>query len=106
MTLVTLVTKSNTLMELSAEDRSTLHGNSGDRAALALTTINVAMEQFPTLKKGGKSKALKSFSSPAGGLVSPGSSTAGRKKERTDRYLRHAKKHMRRVAPGSGPRSG
>ncbi|MFE6912249.1 RNA polymerase sigma factor [Streptomyces erythrochromogenes] len=103
--LMELVAKSNTPLELSDEDRSTLHRNSEDRAVIALMTINVAMEEFPkVLAKGGynpadnpgkdgKFKALKSFFVTRCGLVFP-RIFDNWKKERTDRFLRHTKVHM------------
>ncbi|WP_331723333.1 hypothetical protein [Streptomyces sp. NBC_00105] len=103
--LMELVAKSNTPLELSDEDRSTLHRNSGDRAVIALMTINVAMEEFPRVLmrggynpadnpgKGGKFKALKSFFVTRCGLVFP-RIFDNWKKERTDLFLRHAKVHM------------
>ncbi|MFJ2598903.1 RNA polymerase sigma factor [Streptomyces erythrochromogenes] len=103
--LMELVAKSNTPLELSDGDRSTLHRNSGDRAVIAVMTINVAMEEFPkVLMKGGydpagnpgkdgKFKALKSFFVTRCGLVFPRIFNNW-KEERTDRFLRHAKAHM------------
>ncbi|MFI8449065.1 hypothetical protein [Streptomyces erythrochromogenes] len=103
--LMELVAKSNTPLELSDEDRSTLHRNSDDRAVIALMTVNVAMEEFPrVLAKGGynpadnpgkdgKFKALKSFFVTRCGLVFP-RIFDNWKKERTDLFLRHAKTHM------------
>lgn len=103
--LMELVAKSNAPLELSDEDRSTLHRNSGDRAVIALVTVNVAMEEFPQLlKKGGynpagnpgkdgRFKALKSFFVTRCGLVFP-RVFDNWKKERTDRFLRYAKTRM------------
>ncbi|MET8732186.1 hypothetical protein ABZV81_34190 [Streptomyces parvus] len=103
--LMALVAKSKAVLELSDEDRSTLHRSFADRAEIALLTINVAMEEFPKcLKKGGynpagnpgrdgKFKALKSFFVGRCGLVFP-RVFHNWKQERSDRFLREAGTRM------------
>ncbi len=51
--LMHLVAKSRTPLEITDEERSTLHRSAPDREQIALTTISVAMETFPQLLKDG-----------------------------------------------------
>ncbi|MFF4827985.1 hypothetical protein ACFY20_34360 [Streptomyces sp. NPDC001312] len=56
--LVALTTKSRTPLQMSDEERSTLHRNPADREDLAVRTIYVALETFPQLlKRGGYAPA-------------------------------------------------
>ncbi|TKA06369.1 helix-turn-helix domain-containing protein [Actinacidiphila oryziradicis] len=99
--LVELTAKSATPLEMSDEERSTLHRSPPDRENLAIHTIDIAMESFPQVLEqggyaparhrgsGGRPARLTSFFYGRCGLVFPRVFYAWRT-ERTDRFLLHA----------------
>ncbi|MFF4827934.1 RNA polymerase sigma factor [Streptomyces sp. NPDC001312] len=101
--LVALTAKSRTPLQMSDEERSTLHRNPADREDLAVRTIYVALETFPQfLKRGGYAPAanrgkngrpakLTSFFYQRCGLVFPRVFYTWRD-EREDRFERHARR--------------
>lgn len=99
--LMALTAKSMTPLSMTDEDRGTLYRSAPDREHLAILTLNVAMESFPSLLKKGGYDPTRNRGKDGGaarlttyfygrcGLVFPRVFYSWRA-ERTDRFLLHA----------------